>query len=524
VRDLQSGHFDYNLGMTNGPENWGSLQPDFFLCGSGRRQSPININTATIVRGVDVPLQLDHLHPIQIVNTGNTLRFNMEDGSALKIDAPTRTVSYNAVQMHMHHMSEHTIDGKRYDIEIHFVYQNPVTKSLAVLAVLVTEGSPNPAFDVKFLEKIIPRGNEVQADKPLGSTVNANALFPKDRSYWYYQGSLTTPPCSEGVEWFVFRNAITMSRQQMNLLVKGLSRMRYASESGRMTYRPALPLYDRVVTLGYPDSEHYASLDSTREVSSAVQNPRKVVFVAGADGRIGQELVRSLQKRGVTVRAGVHNLNKVRGMFGGGVSVVEFDVTNEVSKLQRAIQGVDVVVSCVGFRPTYIQETDRILSHEIDNVGNCNLISAASTASVGEFILVSSLLTTAPKDNLNRKLLNALGNVAEEKRLSEVALIESGLNWTIIRPGVFSAEPQGEIILGNSNDFTGGTQDRYLGPRIRCQSPFMATSGTSCAVTRAQVAGVITDIVMSSNAYHENRGRVMEIVARPFNVKSLNDI
>jgi len=114
-------------------------------------------------------------------------------------------------------------------------------------------------------------------------------------------------------------------------------------------------------------------------------------------------------------------------------------------------------------------------------------------------------------------MLNTLGNVVDEKRQAELALMRSGLNYTIIRPGVFSKVSQGGMILGEGNAFTGADADAFLGPTVRCASPLMSSSGKFCAITRSQTAELTAAVVLKPAVY----GRVIEVVARP-EVESLS--
>lgn len=141
--------------------------------------------------------------------------------------------SYALKQFHFHHPSEEKIKGKSYDMVIHLVHADGDGK-LAVVAVLLKKGKPNSA--VKILWDHLPHGkNEESAAE--GVTVNAADFLPASRAYYNFMGSLTTPPCSEGVTWFVLEEPINVSAKE----IAAFSKM-YA-----MNARPTQPLGDRIV-------------------------------------------------------------------------------------------------------------------------------------------------------------------------------------------------------------------------------------------------------------------------------------
>jgi nucleoside-diphosphate-sugar epimerase len=206
-------------------------------------------------------------------------------------------------------------------------------------------------------------------------------------------------------------------------------------------------------------------------------------------------VVREAQRRGLHVRAGVRNVQRAtaRGLLAdppASIRVVPLDVVSSTdSTLQAALQGVQVVVCCVGFVPTYSAAYDRAQMWAVDAEGVSRLVEAAEAAAdVRRFVLVSSLLVNAPTTS-SYAMLNTLGGVLEAKAAAERRLRASSLPYTILRPGVFAPRAQGVVYLAAEDTFD-GEHDPLLGPPVACASPFMAgTDRAVCGVTRAQVSG-----------------------------------
>lgn len=129
-------------------------------------------------------------------------------------------------QLHFHEPSEHTINGIRYPIEIHFVHVNKKDHSILVLALLGKEGNNNTFFN--FLESYLPI--VVGETKAVNSSFNLKQSLPSNQSYYHYNGSLTTPPCSEGVNWYVLKNPITLSVEQVKKLQELMPTNNYRTE------------------------------------------------------------------------------------------------------------------------------------------------------------------------------------------------------------------------------------------------------------------------------------------------------
>jgi carbonic anhydrase len=218
----------WNYEATAGPEQWGSLSPDFALCDEGRMQSPIDIAAPLQGRLPALATGYESV-PLEIVNNGHTVEVVYESGSTLGFGDD----GYALVQFHFHAPSEHTVDGRQFPAEMHFVHLS-AAGDLAVIGVLVEEGAENAA-----LASILANGPEQSGPEQriAGVTVDAAALMPLTARYVYYVGSLTTPPCSEGVSWFVLRQTATASAEQIAWLTRVLNR----------NFRPVQPRNNRLV-------------------------------------------------------------------------------------------------------------------------------------------------------------------------------------------------------------------------------------------------------------------------------------
>ena len=208
-------HWSYS-GDT-GPSNWGTLQPSYSDCSRGKRQSPINIDTHTSADSKslnDIFVSYGNVD-LNIINNGHTIQVNSDGSSKAMLGGK----EYKLLQFHFHSLSEHTIDGKFSQMEAHLVHQSE-DGELAVIGVMMELGKHN-----NFMEKIFNSMPRKEGGKTTSSqTLNANDILPKDRSYYHYVGSLTTPPCTQIVQWYVLKNPITISENQLasfNSLYKG---------------------------------------------------------------------------------------------------------------------------------------------------------------------------------------------------------------------------------------------------------------------------------------------------------------
>lgn len=197
-------HWEYK--GTNGPQNWGKLDPQYSKCSTGHLQSPINITGA---KKSDLPPLVPVYNPVplNIINNGHSIQVNYPPGSYLKIGDKTYTLK----QFHFHHPSEEHINDHVYDMSVHLVHAD-ADGHLAVVAVLLERGDANGFIGTIWQN--IPKEGEKPVDVP-GVILNVKDLLPDDHGYYTFAGSLTTPPCSEGVTWFVLKHPISISAIQL---------------------------------------------------------------------------------------------------------------------------------------------------------------------------------------------------------------------------------------------------------------------------------------------------------------------
>jgi carbonic anhydrase len=176
-----------------GPAKWGDLDAASKVCSIGSQQSPIDIEATIKSRlpalGINWAKSAD-----TIVNNGHTIQLNFAAGSTMTLG----DVRYKLLQLHFHRPSEHLIAGKNFPTEAHFVHRAE-SGALAVIGVLMASGTPNAAFSRIVSTMPANEGPAVKAD----ARIDPHALLPARLGYYRYPGSLTTPPCSEIVEWLV---------------------------------------------------------------------------------------------------------------------------------------------------------------------------------------------------------------------------------------------------------------------------------------------------------------------------------
>ena len=211
AKPVEHAHWSYTEGP-DGPANWGKIGKDNLLCSAGKQQSPINIEGGILV---DLPpLRVDYkLSPLTIQDNGHTILVNYAEGSNLSLDAR----QYRLVQLHFHKPSEEAIDGKRADMVAHLVHQHHDGR-LLVVAVLMNSSQEamqgeNTAF--QMILNHIPLVKK-ESSSPNGVLIDLNQLLPKNLAYFTFMGSLTTPPCSENVQWVVLKEAALISKQQLD--------------------------------------------------------------------------------------------------------------------------------------------------------------------------------------------------------------------------------------------------------------------------------------------------------------------
>lgn len=188
-----------------GPEHWGELSPDYALCSSGKNQSPVNLTG--MIEGDLPPLVVSYKKGgFEIVNNGHSVQIDYAPGSTIAIGDH----SYELKQFHFHTPSENTIEGRSFPMEAHLVHADG-KGNLAVIAVMYDTGKANTELQKAW--RWMPQ--KVGVKKTLPDQIDANALMSGDLDYYRFNGSLTTPPCSEGVAWIVMKAPDTVSQEQV---------------------------------------------------------------------------------------------------------------------------------------------------------------------------------------------------------------------------------------------------------------------------------------------------------------------
>ncbi len=189
-----------------GPENWGALDPTFSACSCGKNQSPINI--AGPIEGDLPPLAFYYSQGGQVIlNNGHTVQVNYNTGSTISVSGRT----FEHKQFHFHSPSENHINGISFPMEAHFVHADE-SGNLAVVAVMFKVGDSHPELEKAWRHMPEHAGEQNTLDE----TVSALELLPLDKDYYRFNGSLTTPPCTEGVWWLVMKESIDVSNDQID--------------------------------------------------------------------------------------------------------------------------------------------------------------------------------------------------------------------------------------------------------------------------------------------------------------------
>lgn len=198
-----------------GPAAWGKLAPEFAVCASGQSQSPINIAES---EGAEMsPIQLRYrVSPLDVIHNSFTVQVNVAPGSSAVINGR----EYRLIQYHFHTPSEHLVDGRTYPMEIHFVHKNDAG-DLAVISVMAEPGEANLAAQEIWDHLPTKADTQTKQERIL---VNGRDLMPEAMSYYRYMGSLTEPPCSEGVNWFVLKSPVQFSNEQIKQIEGAMGR------------------------------------------------------------------------------------------------------------------------------------------------------------------------------------------------------------------------------------------------------------------------------------------------------------
>ena len=213
-----------------GPQAWGRLKPEFETCAAGKRQSPIHIESASTLQGPAEPLTLNYWASNgTVVNNGHTIQVDVDGDNSMTV----RGTTYKLLQFHFHLPSEERINYKSFAMVAHLVHKSQ-DGQLAVLAVLIDPGAANSLMEKVWTYMPLDSGDKVRM--PVG-LIDINEFLPKDKRYFQFMGSLTTPPCTEGVLWLVMKNPSQLSEEQIAVF----------SRFYRNNARPIQPQNTRVI-------------------------------------------------------------------------------------------------------------------------------------------------------------------------------------------------------------------------------------------------------------------------------------
>jgi carbonic anhydrase len=205
----ESGEVHWGYKGAGSPEHWGDLKPEFHTCKDGVNQSPIDLKDFV---DANLPaLTFDYKSAsTEILNNGHSVQVNIASGSTVEIDG----IKFELKQFHFHTPSENNINGKSFPLEAHFVHASKDGK-LAVVALMFEEGDEN-----KMLAQLWAKMPQKAGEKTKLEIADVTTLLPKERDYYRFNGSLTTPPCTEGVRWIVMKKATTLSKAQIEQFAK----------------------------------------------------------------------------------------------------------------------------------------------------------------------------------------------------------------------------------------------------------------------------------------------------------------
>ncbi|KAI4334373.1 hypothetical protein L6164_019073 [Bauhinia variegata] len=238
--------FNYEEGSEKGPSRWGYIRPEWHACKNGTMQSPIDL----LNKRVEIVPHLGLIHTnyqpsnATIRNRGHDIILEWADGAGYLLINET---NYVLQQCHWHSPSEHTIDGKRFDLELHMVHESSAGQTV-VIGIMYKIGKPNP-FLSSLTEHLRAISDVTDAARVVGmvdpNQINMRSIQP----YYQYIGSLTVPPCTENVMWNIVRKVRTVSREQVSLL-----RVAVHDESDTNA-RPLQPINNRPVQLYEPKDQ-----------------------------------------------------------------------------------------------------------------------------------------------------------------------------------------------------------------------------------------------------------------------------
>lgn len=225
---VEHAHIHWAYEGPGAPENWATIDDANALCGTGRRQSPIDIGDG--IRVDLEPIKFDYKPTLfRIEDNGHTIQVTPSEGNTIKVMGRT----YELKQFHFHRPSEEKVNGKRFDMVVHLVHKDD-EGNIAVVAVLLEKGETEQSV-IQTLWNNMPL-EQGQSLKP-ATAIDLNRLLPENRTYYTYMGSLTTPPCTEGVLWMVFKQPLVVTPDQVSIF----------SRLYRNNARPIQPGFGRLV-------------------------------------------------------------------------------------------------------------------------------------------------------------------------------------------------------------------------------------------------------------------------------------
>ena len=209
VNAFAAGETKWSYAGATGPAKWGNLNPEFYVCRDGQRQSPIDIRDAKADLGSLPSLLFDYKAvPLKVIDTGHTVQVNYAPGSYMMVAGAKYELSY----IQFHKPSEITLEGKGREMAAHLFHKTAEGKQV-VVAVMLDAGAGNAFTKSAFHNISKEKGKESVVD---GVTVNALDLLPKDKkAYYTFNGSLTTPPCTEDITWFVLRSPASIAPEDV---------------------------------------------------------------------------------------------------------------------------------------------------------------------------------------------------------------------------------------------------------------------------------------------------------------------
>ncbi len=212
LNSLQASQKEWSYEGKTGPAYWGELSPDNVMCRMGKNQSPININSQQTADFDQEPIKLNYsmLVADRIRNTGHSIQVDMRSGGVMQLDGQ----EFELKQFHFHTPSENTVNGKHFPIEAHFVHANDEGE-LAVLGMMFVPGKADATLTALWQNMPKEAGDSVRLPSGALKSIESESSFS---NYYRFNGSLTTPPCSEGVRWVIMQSPMTVSEAQVNAL------------------------------------------------------------------------------------------------------------------------------------------------------------------------------------------------------------------------------------------------------------------------------------------------------------------